>query len=94
MNTQNLKNIYNNNFPMHYSIAWQICHLKNKTEQLLTNFAEKIYNQHTDQHMDSIFSIKQFKNTLLLNQLICNQITIQDYCNMHKKTDTMFTCIL
>ena len=34
MNTQNLKNIYGKYFPMLYSIALQICHLKKKTEQV------------------------------------------------------------
>ena len=57
MNTQNLKNIYDKYFPMLYGIALQICHLKNKIEQVLTNVAKKIYSQHIGQHTDSIHSI-------------------------------------
>ena len=42
---------------MLYSLALQICHKKKKAEQVLTNVAKKIYNQHIGQHVDSIHSI-------------------------------------
>lgn len=45
--------------------------------QLLINCGKKLYPK----KFKNGFRLKQFENTPLTNQLICDQISLQDYCN-------------
>lgn len=104
MNYSDFENIYDKYCPMLFSIAVEICHSKNKAEELLMITFRKIHQEDISQEkhpaycitlmrlilktaqslypekFKSCFRLKQFKNTPLINHLICDQISLQDYC--------------
>jgi len=48
-----------------------------KLMRLLFVTAKELYPKKLKEN----FRLKQFENTPLINQIICNQISLQDYCN-------------
>ena len=45
--------------------------------QILIGTVKELYPKKIKEN----FSLKQFENTPFINQLICHQISLQDYCN-------------
>lgn len=65
------KKIYNQDISQHTDSIYSITLMR-----LIIKSAQELYSI----KLKSNFRLKQFEHTPLLNQLICNQISIQDYC--------------
>lgn len=65
------KKIYNQDISQHTDSIYSITLMR-----LIIKSAQELYSI----KLKSNFRLKQFQNTPLLNQLICNQISLQDYC--------------